>query len=115
MRTLLFVPGMMFGAWRTAFEADSAQFYFVPLIVVVANGQGIDFLLKDAVDRHGTPFLPTLEELRSKGVVFKVCRNTLTSRKLNDDAVTGEAVVIQAAVAEIARLQIREGYAYLKP
>lgn len=84
-------------------------------IVVVANGQGIDFLLKDAVDRQGTPFQPTLAELRAKGVVFKVCRNTLTSRKLTDDAVAGEAVVIQAAVAEIARLQIREGYAYLKP
>jgi intracellular sulfur oxidation DsrE/DsrF family protein len=84
-------------------------------IVVVANGNGIDFLLKDAVDKQGTPFQPTLEELKKNGVVFKVCRNTLTSRKLTDDAVAGEAVVVQAAVAEIARLQIREGYAYLKP
>lgn len=84
-------------------------------IVVVANGNGIDFLLKDAVDKQGTPFQPTLEELKKKGVVFKVCRNTLTSRKLTDEAVASEAVVVQAAVAEIARLQIREGYAYLKP
>lgn len=84
-------------------------------IVLVANGNGIDFLLKDAVDKQGTPFQPTLEELKKKGVVFKVCRNTLTSRKLTDEAVAAEAVVIQAAVAEIARLQIREGYAYLKP
>jgi hypothetical protein len=84
-------------------------------IVVVANGGGIDFLLKDAVDKQGTPFQPTLEELKKKGVVFKVCRNTLTSRKLTDEAVTAEAGVIQAAVAEIARLQIREGFAYLKP
>ena len=84
-------------------------------IVVVANGNGIDFLLKDAVDKQGTPFQPTLEELKKRGVVFKVCRNTLTSRKLTDDVVASEAVVVQAAVAEIARLQIREGYAYLKP
>jgi intracellular sulfur oxidation DsrE/DsrF family protein len=84
-------------------------------IVVVANGNGIDFLLKDAVDKQGTPFQPTLDELKKKGVVFKVCRNTLTSRKLTDEAVAAEAVVVQAAVAEIARLQIREGYAYLKP
>jgi len=84
-------------------------------IVVVANGNGIDFLLKDAVDKQGTPFQPTLEELKKKGVVFKVCRNTLTSRKLTDEVVASEAVVVQAAVAEIARLQIREGYAYLKP
>lgn len=84
-------------------------------IVLVANSAGIDFLLKDAVDKQGTPFQPTLAELKAKGVAFKVCRNTLTSRKLTDDAVSGEASVIQAAVAEIARLQIREGYAYLKP
>ena len=84
-------------------------------IVVVANGNGIDFLLREAVDKQGTPFQPTLDELKKKGVVFKVCRNTLTSRKLTDEAVASEAVVVQAAVAEIARLQIREGYAYLKP
>lgn len=84
-------------------------------IVLVANGGGIDFLLKDAVDKQGTPFQPTLAELSKKGVTFKVCRNTLTSRKLTDEAVAEEAGVIQAAVAEIARLQIREGYAYLKP
>jgi intracellular sulfur oxidation DsrE/DsrF family protein len=84
-------------------------------VVVVANGNGIDFLLKDAVDKQGTPFQPTLEDLKKKGVVFKVCRNTLVSRKLADDAVAGEAGVVQAGVAEIARLQQREGYAYLKP
>lgn len=84
-------------------------------IAVVANSAGIDFLLKEAVDKQGTPFQPTLAELKAKGVVFKVCRNTLTSRKLTDDAVASEASVIQAAVAEIARLQVREGYAYLKP
>ncbi|MGB3429997.1 MAG: DsrE family protein [Burkholderiaceae bacterium] len=84
-------------------------------IVVVANGNGIDLLLKDAVDKRGTPFQPTLDELKKRGVVFKVCRNTLSSRKLTDEAFAREAVVVQAAVAEIARLQIREGYAYLKP
>jgi intracellular sulfur oxidation DsrE/DsrF family protein len=84
-------------------------------VVLVANGNGIDFLLKDAVDKQGTPFQPTLEELKAKGVVFKVCRNTLAARKLGDDAIAPEAVVVQAGVSEIARLQIREGYAYLKP
>jgi uncharacterized protein len=84
-------------------------------IVLVANSGGIDFLLKDATDKQGTPFQPILAELASKGVVFKVCRNTLTSRKLTDESVAAEATVIQAGVAEIARLQIREGFAYLKP
>ena len=43
-------------------------------IVLVANGGGIDFLLKDATDKQGTPFQPTLSELAGKGVTFKVCR-----------------------------------------
>lgn len=84
-------------------------------IVVIANGAGIEFLLKDAIDKNGMPFAPALEELARQGVSFKVCRNTLTARKLTDAAVTEEAGVVQAAVAEIARLQAREGYAYIKP
>ena len=84
-------------------------------IAVIANGGGIDFLLKDSVDKGGMPFAPALEELTGQGVTFKVCRNTLTSRKLNDAAVAEESGVVQAAVAEIARLQAREGYVYIKP
>lgn len=84
-------------------------------IVVIANGGGIDFLLRDAVDKSGVPFAPALEELARQGVAFKVCRNTLASRKLTDAAVAEEAGVVQAAVVEIARLQAREGYVYIKP
>jgi len=85
------------------------------VIVLVANGGGVDFLLKDATDKQGTPFQPTISELAAKGVTFKACRNTLTARKLTDDSVAEKVVVVQAAVAEIARLQQRERYAYLKP
>ncbi len=84
-------------------------------IVVVANGGGIEFLLKGAADSGGVPFAPALDELKRQGVQFKVCRNTLTSRNLTDKAVAETAGVVQAAVAEIARLQAREGYVYLKP
>ena len=84
-------------------------------IVVVANGGGIDFLLKEAVDKTGVEFAPALEELHKQGVKFLVCRNTLTSRKLTDANVAETAGVVQAAVGEIARLQARQGYVYLKP
>lgn len=83
-------------------------------IVVIANRGGIDFLLRDAVDRAGVSFAPALEALVRQGVAFKVCRNTLASRKLTGAAVAEEAGVVQAAVAEIARLQAREGYVHLK-
>lgn len=83
-------------------------------IAVVTNGPGIDFLLKDAADRNGA-FAPAVEELALRGVVFAVCRNTLTGRTLGDDAVLREARVVPSGVAEAARLQAREGYVYVKP
>ncbi len=83
-------------------------------IVVVTHGKGIDFLLNDAKDEKGA-YEPQVAGLRDRGVTFDVCRNTLKGRKLDDGAVIMEAQVVPAGVAEIARLQAREGYVYLKP
>jgi hypothetical protein len=83
-------------------------------IVVVTHGKGIDFLLNDAKDDKGE-FAPAVAALKEKGVDFRVCRNTLKARKLNDDAVIMEARVVPSGVAEIGKLQSQEGYVYLKP
>ena len=83
-------------------------------IVVVTHGKGIDFLLNDAKDDKGA-FEPQVAGLRDRGVTFDVCRNTLKGRKLDDSAVIMEAQVVPSGVAEIGRLQAREGYVYLKP
>jgi intracellular sulfur oxidation DsrE/DsrF family protein len=83
-------------------------------IVVVTHGKGIDFLLNDAKDDKGA-FEPQVAALKERGVDFRVCRNTLNGRKLNDDAVIMEAKVVPSGVAEIAMLQAKEGYVYLKP
>ena len=83
-------------------------------IVVVAHGKGIDFLLNDAKDAKGA-YEPQVAGLTERGVEFRVCRNTLKGRKLDDSAVIMEAKVVPSGVAEIARLQAREGYVYLKP
>jgi intracellular sulfur oxidation DsrE/DsrF family protein len=83
-------------------------------IVVVAHGKGIDFLLNDAKDDKGS-FEAQVAGLKDKGVDFRVCNNTLKSRKLTPDAVIMEAKVVPSGVAEIARLQAKEGYVYLKP
>ncbi len=83
-------------------------------IVVVTHGKGIDFLLNEAKDDKGT-FAPQVAGLKEKGVEFRVCRNTLKGRNLDDKAVILEAQVVPSGVAEIGRLQAREGYVYLKP
>jgi intracellular sulfur oxidation DsrE/DsrF family protein len=83
-------------------------------IVIVTHGKGIDFLLNDARDDKGA-FEPQVAALKDKGVDFRVCRNTLKSRNLGDDAVIMEAKVVPSGVAEIGKLQAQEGYVYLKP
>lgn len=83
-------------------------------IVFVVHGRGIDFLLNEARDEKG-PYQTQVAGLKAKGVEFRVCRNTLKGRKLPDSALVMEAQIVSSGVAEIARLQSREGFVYLKP
>ncbi len=84
-------------------------------IVVVTHGNGIDFLLNDAKDAKGEPYTAQIAGLKDMDVDFRVCANTLKARKLDKSAVIMEATVVPSGVAEIGRLQAKEGYVYLKP
>ena len=84
-------------------------------IVVVSHAAGINFLLRDAKDANGNPFEVAVQDLVSKGVEFRVCEYTLKSRNIDPKQVLEEAKLIPSGVAEVARLQFQEGYAYLKP
>lgn len=84
-------------------------------IAVVAHGRGIDFMLDNAEDANGNPYSVTMETLASQGVDFKVCNNTLKSRNLTAADVAYPVKIVPSGVAEVARLQANEGYAYLKP
>ncbi len=84
-------------------------------IVVVSHALGVDFLMEGAKDKNGNPYNITVEELAAKGVTFDVCEITLKSRRLNKDQFIPEAKFVPSGVAEIAKLQYRQGYAYVKP
>lgn len=84
-------------------------------IVVVTHGPGIDFLLDGAQDAQGRPFSGAVGDLAGKGVAFRVCNNTLTARGIAKDKVAMEAQVVPSGVAEVGRLQAREGFVYLRP
>lgn len=84
-------------------------------IVVVTHGLGIDFLLQGATNQMEQPFAGAIADLASKGVEFRVCNNTLTSRKIEADKVVLEAKIVPSGVAEVAKLQAREGFVYLRP
>jgi intracellular sulfur oxidation DsrE/DsrF family protein len=84
-------------------------------IVVVTHGPGIDFMLENAKDSKGREFSGQVSALAARGVRFEVCNNTLVTRQLSASNLLMEAKVVPSGVAEVARLQAREGYVYLKP
>jgi intracellular sulfur oxidation DsrE/DsrF family protein len=84
-------------------------------IVVVTHAQGVDVLVDGATDRNGNPYNIVVEDLKSRGVRFDVCEITLRNRKIAKNQFITEATFVPSGVAEITRLQQREGYAYLRP
>lgn len=84
-------------------------------IVVVTHGPGIDFLLEGAENMAGGKFAGSIGDLASKGVEFRVCNNTLNSRKIPKEQVVMEAKIVPSGIAEVANLQANEKYVYLKP
>lgn len=84
-------------------------------IVVVTHGPGIDFLLDGAQDAQGRDFSGAVGELAGRGVEFRVCNNTLEGRRIPKERVVMEAKVVPSGVAEVGRLQAKEGFVYLRP
>ncbi|HKU69555.1 MAG TPA: DsrE family protein [Burkholderiales bacterium] len=84
-------------------------------IVVVTHANGVDFLMDGAKDRNGNPYNIRVEELKAQGIQFDVCEITLRNRKMSKKQFIPEAQFVPSGVAEIARLQQREGYAYIRP
>lgn len=84
-------------------------------IIVVTHALGVDFLMDGAKDKNGNPYNILVESLAERGVVFNVCEITLKGRKLEKSQFISEARFVPSGVAEIAKLQYRGGFAYLKP
>jgi intracellular sulfur oxidation DsrE/DsrF family protein len=84
-------------------------------IVVVSHARGVDFLMKDAKDANGNRYEDLVEPLKQRGVRFDVCEITLRNRKLAKEQFIADATWVPSGVAEVTRLQQREGFAYLKP
>jgi len=84
-------------------------------IVVVANGDGVKFLLAGATERNGRPFDGAVAALAAQGVDFRLCSNTLTAHDVPVSKVLPGVKLVTSGVAEVARLQAREGFAYLRP
>jgi intracellular sulfur oxidation DsrE/DsrF family protein len=84
-------------------------------IVVVTHAGGVQFLLDGAIDGNGAPFEAAVQDLKGKGVDFRVCRFTLERQNIDSKKVIPEASLVPSGVAEVSRLQFKEGFAYLRP
>jgi uncharacterized protein len=84
-------------------------------IVVVTHANGIDFLLDGAKDKNGNEYQSNVQELVKRGVEFRVCKITLERRMIDAKRVIEEAKLVPSGVAEVAKLQAKEGFVYLKP
>jgi uncharacterized protein len=84
-------------------------------ISVVTHANGIDFLLDGAKDKNGNDYAANVQELVKRGVDFRVCKITLERRMIDPKRVIEEAKLVPSGVSEVAKLQAKEGYVYLKP
>ena len=76
---------------------------------VVVYNQGVDFVMK-----NNTKYQARLQALKSKGVNFVVCENTLKNRKISKDAFPEVLVgFVPAGIAEIVEKQ-EEGWSYIR-
>jgi intracellular sulfur oxidation DsrE/DsrF family protein len=83
-------------------------------VVVVAHNEGVDFLLRGARDESGALFQTIVHGFKARGVDFRVCNNTLVRREIGTTGLIPEATLVPSGIAEVGRLQEKEGYAYLR-
>ncbi|MDH3221796.1 MAG: DsrE family protein [Gammaproteobacteria bacterium] len=93
---------------------------------VVLHGNGLALLLEPESLSHLQKFkhanadqqmTAKVANLKSQGVAFQVCNNTVKGRKVdvkNDLYDVSDEDIVPSGVAEVAKLQ-QEGYAYIKP
>ena len=86
-------------------------------VIAVAHAEGVDFLMEGARDAKNPDidYASLVSALVARGVSFEVCEITLKNRKLDKSQFILDAQFTPSGVVRVARLQQREGFAYLKP
>ena len=77
-------------------------------IEVVCHSNGIEFLTASK-----TKFAQNITDLRTKGVEFAACENTLRERKIQKSEIVTDAFFVPSGIIEVVIKQ-DEGWAYLK-
>ena len=85
-------------------------------VVVLAHGDGVDFLFDGARDpKSNVEYGPLISDLKAQGVRFEICQITMKRRNLTKDKFVMEADYVPSGVVRLTQLQFRDHYAYIKP
>jgi intracellular sulfur oxidation DsrE/DsrF family protein len=86
-------------------------------IVVVTHADGVDFLLEGAKDKANPniDYASLVSALKARNVRFEVCEITLKNRGINKSQFILDADFTPSGVVRVGRLQVREGFGYIKP
>jgi len=78
-------------------------------IEVLANGSAVAFYLI-----HQKALGDTWQDLFTKGVTFKACRNAMNEHQMSESVLPAAVIPVPSGVVELARKQA-EGFAYIRP
>lgn len=84
-------------------------------IVVVALASGVRAFAFGAQDGSGRPYSEWVDQLAAQGVEFRICQNSMDAMRLGKGDLIDAISVVPSGMAEIARLEAREGYVYIRP
>jgi intracellular sulfur oxidation DsrE/DsrF family protein len=82
---------------------------------VVALSTGVRAFTFGAQDAGGRPYADWVEQLSAKGVQFRICQNSMNALRLTQKDLIDKVEIVPSGVAEIARLQAKEGFVYIRP
>ncbi len=77
-------------------------------IEVVCHGPGIDFLTTDK-----TKFADEIYKLKTRGIIFVVCENSLKEREVPKEAILPDMQYVKMGIGEIVIKQ-EQGWIYIK-
>ncbi|MBC8008343.1 MAG: DsrE family protein [Prolixibacteraceae bacterium] len=84
-------------------------------IVVVALSTGVRVFAFGAQDAGGRPYSAWVDQFVARGVEFRICHNSMNALRLTKSDLIEKVGIVPSGVAEVARLQAREGYVYIRP
>ena len=70
---------------------------------------------QSGTDHRDNPYDYAVLRLVERGVDFRICNATLSAGKISKAGLLDEVKIVPSGISEIARLQLKEGFAYLKP